>query len=177
MNLSPLTDDSATLTRSAGRSAPIHCPRTMNHESPSTETGFIRRFQRAGGGRVLIMDDDELIRVMVAEVLKRAGLEVTATADGQEAMRRFCAARDTGRPFDLVILDLVIRDGQGGEETLRQMRALDTQTKIVVSSGYRNLPLVVDYAAHGFDQSLPKPYAAVDLLRLVADLLPGTTTA
>lgn len=68
-----------------------------------------------------------------------------------------CSCR-AGTPFDLLILDLTIKGGMGGEEAIKKIREIDPQVKAVVSSGYADSPVVADYRAYGFSAFLNKPY-------------------
>jgi CheY-like chemotaxis protein len=61
---------------------------------------------------------------------------VKSAADGSEAVEMFVRSRDTGRPFDVVILDLTVKGGMGGEEALGLLREIDPTVHAVVSSGY-----------------------------------------
>ena len=121
----------------------------------------------AFNGRVLAMDDDALFLELLVEVLKSVGIEVVTAADGIEAIRLFQRAKDIGQPFDLVVLDLNIPKGQGGAATLRQIRYVDHQVKIIVASACDFSPLVINYADYGLNGCLKKPFASKDLLRLV----------
>jgi two-component system cell cycle sensor histidine kinase/response regulator CckA len=69
-----------------------------------------------GSGRILIMDDEDLIRDIATEILQFAGYQVESCADGKSAVELFRAARESAVPFDAVILDLTIPGGMGGKE-------------------------------------------------------------
>lgn len=142
---------------------------------PGGETEFLLRTGPQVQGRVLVMDDDLLIGEMVSELLKTIGVDVVSTCDGLEALQCLQTAKYAGRPFDLVILDLVVPRGMGGKETIRQIRQLDADVKAIVSSGDLGSPAVARWRDFGFDASLPKPYRASSLLRLVFELLPRRT--
>jgi|GEM_PF-2833089 len=137
-----------------------------------SETEFIRRTTPPVTGRVLVMDDDKTLLEFVSMALATIKVDVVAADNGREAMRHFDFARSIGSPFKLVILDLVIPNGQGGEETLRQIRFVDTEVKVIVSSGYSHVLEVTQCKHHGFDGSLPKPYRGADLLRVAFENLP-----
>jgi CheY-like chemotaxis protein len=99
------------------------------------------------------------------------GHDVTATSHGLEAVEAYRAARDSGRPFDLALLDLTIRGGMGGEETLEALRAIDPDVKAVVSSGYVDGDAIADYRGRGFKACLRKPYQMDALNAAIAPLL------
>jgi CheY-like chemotaxis protein len=117
------------------------------------------------------MDDDELIRMMVREILKTVGIEVLLAADGAEALRQYHAAKAAGQPVDVIIMDLVIPQGLGGLETIRQLREIDSKIKVVVSSGYHDACAVADFRSCGFDDKLAKPYSGTELKATILDLL------
>jgi CheY-like chemotaxis protein len=83
----------------------------------------------------------------------------TAFADrGEAAIEAYRAARDAGRCFDLVILDLTIRGGMGGVEAAARLREIDPGVKIVASSGYSDEASLSGYRGQGFAAFLRKPY-------------------
>ncbi len=118
--------------------------------------------QRAG--RVLVMDDEEMVRLVATEMLEALGHEVETAEDGDEAIVRFLEARKSGKPFDVVILDLTVKGGMGGEHTVRKIHEIDPGVLAVVSSGYADNPVVAGFRSHGFAAFLNKPYR-IDALR------------
>ncbi len=124
-------------------------------------------------GRILVMDDEEIIRDISLQILTHAGHTVEAVCDGAEALAEYQRARAAGRPFDLVILDLSIRGGMGGQETIKRLRAIDPEVRAVVMSGYANDPVMANHEDHGFDLALSKPFSMTDLSDAVEALLQG----
>jgi two-component system cell cycle sensor histidine kinase/response regulator CckA len=108
--------------------------------------------------RVLLMDDEDIIRRVASALFQRLGHSVTTVPDGAEALRTYAAAQAAREPFDLVILDLTVPGGMGGLEALAQLRAIDPHVRAVASSGYSSDPVLANYQAHGFRAILPKPY-------------------
>ncbi len=131
----------------------------------------------AAGARILVMDDDPLIRRSAALALLQAGHEPTITGDGHEALAVFRCAREQNRPFSLLLLDLTIPGGMGGADTLDAIRRLDPTIKAIASSGHVNDPVFLARREHGFDDLLPKPYQAGQLQAVVAAALGTTPTA
>ncbi len=121
--------------------------------------------------RILILEDDPLVRSLITRNLVTQGFEVCETAEGTDTIRRYQESMDQGRAFDLVVLDLTIPNGLGGVRTMERLRQLDPNVVAIVSSGYSDDPVMAKPAAYGFSAVLPKPYEPSDLLRLVKSVL------
>ena len=118
-----------------------------------------------GKGRLLFMDDDDGVRDVIVEILVHLGYEVRYAKDGSEAIRHYTNAAAEGKPIDVVIADLTIRDGMGGKELIKQLHRLDPEVRAVISSGYSNDPVLYDFREHGFQGVVAKPYKIEELLR------------
>ena len=125
--------------------------------------------------RILIMDDESAVRTMIRQVLERMGHTAAAAADGQEAIDRYQEARDAGQSWDLVLLDLTVRGGLGGVETVRRLRELDPGVNAVVMSGYASDDVLQDYARYGFKDMLAKPFDHHALQAMLTRTLPRRT--
>ncbi|MFT3828801.1 MAG: ATP-binding protein [Opitutaceae bacterium] len=123
-------------------------------------------------GRILFMDDEEPIRQTVGTLFRHLGLDAVVVADGVAAVREFTAARTAGTPFAAVILDLTVRGGMGGVETLAQLRQIDSEVCAIVSSGCSADPVVTEHRAHGFAALIRKPYEAFEVAQVLARVLP-----
>ena len=108
-----------------------------------------------GSGRILVMDDDVVIRDLLREMLTSMGYTVAAACDGTEVLALFQRAQAEDHPFHAVILDNTIPGGMGGQDTITHLRALDPQVKALISSGYATDPVMADYAPYGFDGWCP----------------------
>jgi CheY-like chemotaxis protein len=123
-------------------------------------------------GRILIMDDDRIVRETMRRQLVIFGFEVVAAANGQEALGAYRQAREAGQPFDAVILDLMVNGGWGGEETLPHLLKVDPGVKALVCSGSLSKP-VAEYHREGFCGVLGKPYAMGELRAVVEAAVPA----
>jgi len=124
-----------------------------------------------GTRRVLVMDDEEMIREAAGEIISHLGYEVEAVEDGEKAIEAFRASIKAGKPFDLVIMDLTIPAGMGGKEAVRHILEIDPAAKVAVSSGYSNDPAMSEFRKFGFSGVIAKPYRAGDIIALVEKLL------
>jgi len=122
-------------------------------------------------GRVLIMDDEEIVRLVAGELITTLGHEAEFAEHGEAALQAYRNAKAAGRPFDIVILDLTIRGGMGGAETVRKLLEIDPDAKTVVSSGYSDDLVTSTYRKHGFRAFLKKPYDVTDLQAILNALL------
>jgi CheY-like chemotaxis protein len=122
-------------------------------------------------GKVLLMDDEQIILDVTREVLQFLGYDVKFARDGAEAIALYTQEATAGVPFDVVILDLSVPDGMGGKEALQNLKEMNPSVKAVVSSGYTNDPCVQDFAAFGFAGKLAKPYKIHDMKTLLEQLI------
>ncbi len=123
------------------------------------------------GGKVLIMDDEEIILDVAGEILKFLGYEPVAAKDGLEAIEKYEEAKAAGAPFDAVIFDLTVPGGMGGAATLKKLLELDPDVTAIVSSGYSNDPVMANYREYGFKGIVSKPYQIEELGRVLEKCL------
>ncbi len=143
---------------------------------PASEKGSVSRPAANkeivfGSGRILVMDDQELIRDTVGAILNAAGYEVEFARDGKEAIDMYARAVSSSKPFDLVVMDLTIPGGMGGKEAIKALRSLYPGVKAIVSSGYSSDPVMAEYEKHGFDGMIIKPYTTFSLTEIVSDVI------
>jgi PAS domain S-box-containing protein len=115
------------------------------------------------GARVLLMDDDDLVRRVAKRVLESRGFDVVECADGAVAVTEYDRARAAGQSFDVVVLDLVVKGGMGGVESLAKLRAIDPSVRAIVMSGYSDDPVMSDPLRFGFVDAVAKPFTDGEL--------------
>ena len=104
------------------------------------------------------------------QILEDAGCRVTLSEEGETAIRLFRQAKASGRPFDVVIMDLTVPGGMGGQAAAARILTIDPEARIIVSSGYTEADAMASFRAHGFVGRLTKPFEADDLLRTVSEV-------
>jgi CheY-like chemotaxis protein len=148
------------------------CPEDVDDFEDSEETAARGRGPRRG--RVLVMDDERMVRDMMRRQLVIFGFEVVAAVNGQEAVNAYRRAHEDGRPFDVVILDLRVPSGWGGEQTISELLKFNPGVRALVCSGSLSGP-VDAYKRLGFCGVLGKPYAMAELRAAVEAALPTST--
>jgi signal transduction histidine kinase/ActR/RegA family two-component response regulator len=126
-------------------------------------------------GRLLVMDDEAAVRGAVAKLAQRLGFVVEEAATGEEAVACFRRALVAGKPFDLVMMDLIVPGHMGGAEAVRQIRELQPDIKTIVSSGYSSDPVMAHHREHGFDGVVAKPYNFREFELVVREVLEDST--
>ncbi len=129
-----------------------------------------------GHGRILIVDDEADIREITSRILNRLGYESESASEGKDALRIYQEARESGKPFDAVIMDLTIPGGMGGKEATRKLLEYDPKAKIIVASGYSNDPVMSEYQKFGFSGFIVKPYAIEEFKILLHNVLSSGRT-
>lgn len=120
-----------------------------------------------GQGKILVMDDEEIVRQTLSKLLGYLGYEVMFAKDGDEAIEQFSQAREGGQEFDAVILDLTVPGGMGGKAAIEELLRIDPQVKAIVSSGYSDDPIMANFAAYGFSGVIAKPYRVAELSKVL----------
>jgi PAS domain S-box-containing protein len=142
--------------------------------SGETETNLKESFAvsvTSTRAKILIMDDEEIVRTVAKEMLVQLGHEVELSIDGEQVIRLYKKAMDSNNKFDFVIMDLTIPGGMGGKEAVQGIIAIDSDAKVIVSSGYSNDPIMANCKDYGFCAAIVKPFQLQDLSKVIGGLM------
>ncbi|MDP8235317.1 MAG: PAS domain S-box protein [Candidatus Erginobacter occultus] len=120
--------------------------------------------------RILVMDDEESFRKIVVQFLTVLGCEAAAVPDGRLAAELYQLEMEAGRPFDAVLLDLIVPGDRSGADTLYRLKEIDPGVKAILCSGYTADPLMTDFQEHGFAGVLSKPFQLAELRRTLEEI-------
>jgi len=129
-----------------------------SHETTVQDAGPVSEDWR-GSGTVLLVDDTEMVRVVVAEMLELSGFSVLMASDGNEAVALF---RERCHEIDCILLDSKM-PGMGGEETYDEIRRISESVPVILSSGQGAQESAEQFGDKGVAGFLRKPYEVADL--------------
>ncbi len=156
----PLPKTASTVAGSPKRPGTAAIP-LMGHHAPAVMPmpGHKRR--------ILLMDDEQMILDIVSRMLGHLGYEVTTCTDGSQAIAAFAKAKSQAEPFDVVMMDLVIPNGVGGQDAVHTIKKIDPSARVIASSGHLEHPVMLDHKAFGFNAVLEKPYKLEKLQQVI----------
>ncbi|HTG01203.1 MAG TPA: PAS domain S-box protein [Nitrospirota bacterium] len=137
--------------------ASAHTPRTRPGDAAAPR----------GSGRVLVVDDEAMIRDVLEKILQRQGYDPVSVPDGRDAVSLYNESKKNGKPFNVVIMDLTIPGGMGGKEAMAKLLEIDPKVKVIVSSGYSNDPIMAHFRDYGFRGVVTKPFTMNKLSEMV----------
>ncbi len=146
-----------------GTSFTLYIPALIGEDSAPEETGATTHQLIPVSNSILIMDDDEHVLTVLAEMLEQLGYPVIPTTNGQEAVAQYRLRQENGEKIGLAILDLTVPGGMGGQEALAELKAINPEIKAFVTSGYSNDPVLAHHAAYGFLGMIKKPFTLKDV--------------
>ena len=131
----------------------------------------MRQTNEDAKGRIVIMDDDESVREVCADIISLLGYDTDCTCDGEELINFYKEAMANNIRIDAVILDLTVPGGMGGKEAVQKLKEIDSNVVAIVSSGYSNDPVMSAYKDFGFSAILAKPYKVEEMEEVLASLI------
>jgi two-component system cell cycle sensor histidine kinase/response regulator CckA len=146
-------------------------PAVDSQQTPKIERHEAEPSPAALSARVLVMDDEEMIRNLAKNMLHRLGCSSEVVEDGHEAIEAYKRALEEAHPFDAVLMDLTIPGGIGGKDAVLAILAIDPQARCIVSSGYANDPIFANHEEFGFCGVLEKPYNLGNLAKVIRQVL------
>jgi CheY-like chemotaxis protein len=152
----------------AGTTFYVYLPASEGESAPVQGTA-IEPIQ--GQGRILVMDDEKMVREVMGAMLKKLGYQGDFAVNGEEAVELYNSSLQGDQPFSAVIFDLTVPGGMGGKEALRQILERDTEVKAIVSSGYSDDPIMANFKEYGFKGVITKPFRITKLSEVLHDVL------
>lgn len=125
----------------------------------------------SAGRKILVMDDESIVREVTSNLLKHLGYEVHTVNNGSEAIAAFVRAHEENRPFDALILDLIVPGDLGGQEVLQQLNARGLDAKAIAASGFSNETIMAEYKRYGFCAMISKPYKIKELDEMIQKII------
>jgi len=122
---------------------------------------------------VIIMDDEKPVREIALLMLKKLGHEALEAEDGEQLIETYRRRQISGKPIDIILMDLTVPGAMGGKEAMQEILALDPDARAIVSSGYSNDPVMADYKGYGFKAAVTKPFLLEELRYAIADVMAG----
>ena len=151
----------------AGTEFRIYLPREEHAEEPERVLEAVPQGSHGAGGTVLLVEDEELVRTMLAEVLREDGYHVLEASHGDEALR-VAAAHTDG--IDLLVTDLTMPH-MGGRELAERLRGARAELLVLFVSGYAEARLGQLEGKAGRSHFLPKPFRPEIFLAKVREML------
>jgi len=147
-----------------GTTFTIYLP-TDKSKSQAIETEISDETEQSDtmSAHILIMDDDDMILDLTSEMIESFGYTVDTAVDGKEAIEKYISAQQSGKSFDIVIMDLTIPAGMGGKKAIQELLTFDPEAKVIVSSGYSTDSAMANHSDYGFKGRLIKPFQMDEL--------------
>lgn len=121
--------------------------------------------------KILFIDDEEFVLKSTGQLLNHLGYSVLLAQDYPSALTSFKNAINEDNPFSIVIMDLTLSGSIGPKEMIDDFLSIDPDVKVIISSGYINDPIMVNFASYGFSGAMPKPYNAKELNQKIQEIM------
>jgi len=120
-----------------------------------------------GKGTILVMDDEEVIRLILSDMLSSVGYDVITKSNGKEVLEYLSSVHETQTNLVAMIFDLIIPGSMGGKEVMEEIGKLDLYVPVFVTSGYSEDPIMANPQKYGFSASIQKPFRKSDLVKIL----------
>jgi PAS domain S-box-containing protein len=127
--------------------------------------------QHAQGLKIMVMDDEPMLRDLAKAQLQSLGHEAVLVANGEEALGLYRQLHAAGKTLDMVIMDLTIPGGMGGQEAAALLLDFHPEARLIVASGYSNDPVLAEYKKYGFRAAIAKPFNLKELQKALTSAL------
>jgi|GEM_PF-2982391 len=154
-----------------GSTFEIYFPASQNNGEKEFDDASGEAFEFKKKLKILLMEDETLIRETTSQLLNHVGYQTDCACDGREAVEMFKNAFERGCAYDIIVTDLTVPGGIGGLEMLNWLKSIKPDVKAIAVSGYADNPVASNYRAAGFLGYLPKPYKINDLNLLIQKIL------
>ena len=155
-------------TEGEGTTFYIYIPALCNRENIIVDNKYITK---KSSGKIMVMDDEELVRDLITNMLNQLGFETVIAYDGEEAVKIYNSLLGSDSPVDLIIMDLTIPNGMGGKEAVQKILEINNKAKVIVFSGYSTDPIISNFKDYGFVNALKKPFNFSELSMVVNAVL------
>ncbi len=143
----------------------------FNQDNKTTNTPLTKTILNEGHGTILVMDDEDMVRDIAQTMLQLSGYQVISAKNGSKAIDLYKKAEEDNTPIAAVIMDLTIPNGMGGQKAVQEILRINPNAKVLVSSGYSNDPVMVNYQDYGFKGAVIKPYELRELQKAIATVI------
>ncbi len=154
-------------TPTVGTTVSVFVPAAHAPLSSPTTSGTTSLPKLMEKKRILLMDDEQMILDIVSRMLTHLGYDVKTCTDGSQAIAAFAKAKSNAQMFDVVLMDLIIPNGVGGQDAVHTIIKIDPNAKVIASSGHLDHPVMLDHKKYGFAAVLEKPYKLEKLQQVI----------
>ncbi|MDD5167773.1 MAG: response regulator [Syntrophales bacterium] len=120
--------------------------------------------------RILVMDDEAMVREVTGQLLTVMGYDVETAPDGARAIELYTEAKAAGNAFDMVFLDMTVKGGLGGVPTMERLLEIDPEVRAIILSGYSDDRVIHNFRQYGFIGTITKPFTTDRLTNIMERL-------